>query len=115
MDLKEEIEKTSTEISELKIKLAALKLKEAQLEVLKNDLNFLKKKDTELPPGFEIKWYHRHDPFNSVYALWLHNEYYCMASDSDGEGVQFIKLRKKAWELFEMAVKILGDKVYGNN
>lgn len=113
MDLIKEIEDTEQQVSELKTKLTQLQSKATALNSLKNDLNFLKTKDKELPPGFEIKWLHRHDPFNSVYALYIHEEYHCMASDSDDEEAQQIKLRKKAWEFFDFACMVLKPILQG--
>ena len=109
---KEEIQK---EIDNLKKQLSSSKRASEDLEVelkfwetINSDLDSLSKRESELPPGFEIHWFNRRDPFESVYALYLHGEFREMASDKYDEHVQQINLRKKAWEAWDFATKIIG-------
>lgn len=52
-----------------------------------------------LPKGFTIQWFRRHDPFESVYALYFETERWYLADYDDSEEDQINSLRLLAWRL----------------
>ena len=96
--------------SDLKLIEKSKKELKAKLEMylsLKDDLSNLSKRDTELPPGFGIHWFHRHDPFDSHYVLYLHGDTYIDGNDKKPSEQQVIELRLSAWEAWDFACKVL--------
>ena len=89
MTTKEQLEQKKKEVEELETKL--------KFEQLKEEIN-----SHILPPGFEIKWFHRHDPFESVYALHLKYDW-CLASSDKGELDQKKELQKLAEQIYTTA------------
>lgn len=83
------------------------------LEKAKEETEIAKKANGTLPPGFKIYWWHRHDPFESMYALSLHGEQLTHADNmwfspntfpSDEE--KKAKLYDYAWGCYNMAKKV---------
>jgi hypothetical protein len=114
-EIEQEINQLNDQIKQSDRDKQVLTTKLAFLKTLKNDLNDLSKRESELPPGFKIYWFHRHDPFESVWALSVHGEYDCMADHKHGDQAQKVELRKRAWALWDLACKVLGPIITDEN
>jgi predicted nuclease with TOPRIM domain len=115
IEIEKEITDLNDQIKQSNVEKQILATKLKLLTTLSNDLNDLKERDSELPPGFKIYWFHRHDPFESVWALSLHGKYDFMANDTYGEQTQKVELRKRAWSLWDLACKVLGPVITDEN
>jgi hypothetical protein len=93
-------------MSELQEAKEALRSSEALSEITK-------KANAPLPEGFEISWWHRHDPFDSMWALYRHGVRIA-TSEMGSDDFDKAALYDHAWKRYREACDVFPKEVKEN-